>query len=174
MKELIEDFRKFLTETENNLENYDSAGSLSLYHYTDAKQESLVLDPGHKKGSYSRREFDTASTPRVFFYLDPSQKESFFSSSTLYTTTVPTDRVYDFRNDPAGYRQAQSEEFPKGHRHPVYGLRKGMEWDEILEDIREDFDGIYYSTANFDVVAWFKPIEVAPVSDEEKAALEEA
>jgi hypothetical protein len=174
MKHLIGDFRKFLIETNNNLENYDHGGQVTLYHYTSTKQESLVLDPEHKKSHYSRREFDTASTPRVFFYLDPSQKERFFSSSTLYTATVPAARVYDFRNDPLGYRQVQSEEFPKGHRHPVYGLRKGMEWDEILEDIREDFGGIYYSTANFDVVAWFKPIEVTPVSDEEKAALEEA
>jgi len=169
VKDLIEDFRKFLTETENDLASYDKGGTLSLYHYTTAKQDPLVLDPKHEKGSYSRREFDTASTPRVFFYLDPNQKEHFFNSSTLYTTAVPTNRVYDFRNDPLGYRQVQSEEFPKGHRHPVYGLRKGIEWDEILEDIREDFDGIYYSTANFDVVAWFSPIEVTPVSDEDKA-----
>ena len=58
------------------------------------------------------------------------------------------------------------------HRHPVYGMRKGMEWDEMLEHIRESYDGIYYSTPNMDIVAWFHPVEVTRVTPEEQAQLE--
>jgi len=137
---------------------------MSLYHYTKPDKETILLDPKHEKSYYSRNEFETASTPRVFFYVDPSQKERFFGISNLYTTVVPSSRVYDFTADPEGYKEKI--------RHPVYGLRKGVEWDELLETIREDYDGIFYSTANFDVVAWFQPIEVERVPEEEKRRLE--
>jgi hypothetical protein len=162
VKQLIEDFKRFLTEAQKS--DYDQGGTMTLYHYARPKQETLTLDPKYQKSSYSRREFETASTPRVFFYVDPKQKESFFSSSTLYKVDISTNKVYDLRNDPEGYKEKI--------RHPVYGLRKGMEWDELLETIRENYDGIYYSTPHMDIVAWFHPIEVNRVSPEEQAQLE--
>jgi hypothetical protein len=162
MKKLIKDFKKFLTEALMN--DYDQGGTMTLYHYARPKEETLTLDPKYQKSSYSRREFETASTPRVFFYVDPTQKERFFSSSNLYKVDVPTNRVYDLQGDPEGHF--------KMHRHPVYGMRKGMEWDEMLEHIRESYDGIYYSTPNMDIVAWFHPVEVTRVTPEEQAQLE--
>ena len=162
MKKLIQDFKKFLTEAQKS--DYDQGGTMTLYHYARPKQQALTLDPKYQKSSYSRREFETASTPRVFFYADPKHKEGFFSSSTLYRVDVPANRVYDLRNDPEGHFEM--------HRHPVYGMRKGIEWDEMLEHIRESYDGIYYSTPNMDIVAWFHPIEVTQVSPEEQAQLE--
>ena len=162
MKKLIKDFKEFLTEAQ--MSDYDHGGTMTLYHYARPKQESLTLDPKYQKSSYSRNEFETASTPRVFFYVDPSHKEGFFSSSVLYKVDVSANRVYDLRNDPEGHFEM--------HRHPVYGMRKGMEWDEMLEHIRESYDGIYYSTSNMDIVAWFHPIEVTRVPPEEEAQLQ--
>ena len=54
----------------------------------------------------------------------------------------------------------------------VAELRKGVEWDELMETIREEYGGIFYSLSNFDVVAWFHPIEVERVPEEEKRRLE--
>ena len=164
MKSIEENFRKFLSEAPRA--SYINNGMIRLYHYTKPDKETIVLDPKFPKSYYSRNEFETASTPRVFFYVDPSQKERFFGISNLYTTEVPASQVYDFTNDPEGYREKV--------RHPVYGLRKGVEWDELLETIREKYDGIFYSTANFDVVAWFQPIEVQRVSEDEKRRLEDS
>ena len=162
MKDIQQKFRQFLAEAPRS--SYIQDGMIRLYHYTKPEKESIVLDPKHPKSYHSRNEFETASTPRTFFYVDPSQKERFFGISNLYTTEVPASQVYDFTNDPEGYKEKI--------RHPVYGLRKGVEWDELLEAIREDYDGIFYSTSNFDVVAWFQPIEVRRVPNDEKRRLE--
>jgi hypothetical protein len=88
----------------------------------------------------------------------------FRSGVPLFTVDVPANRVYDFKNDPEGYIEK--------NKHPIYGLRKGEEWNTLLEDIREDYDGIFYSTNRFDVVAWFRPIEVTRTSEEEQSRLE--
>ena len=162
MKNITENFRQFLSEAPKD--SYTKDGMIRLYHYTRPDKETIVLDPKHPKSHYSRNEFETASTPRTFFYVDPSQRERFFGISNLYTTEVPASRVYNFAADPEGYKEKI--------RHPVYGLRKGVEWDELLEAIREDYDGIFYSTSNFDVVAWFQPLEVERVPEEEKRNLE--
>jgi hypothetical protein len=162
MKKLIKDFTNFLSEAQ--LSDYDKDGRVTLYHYAAPREEMLVLDPKYPKSSYSRNEFATASTPRVFFYVDPKQKEHFFSSAALYTVDVPANQVYNLSKDTEGYIEKI--------RHPVYGLRKGVEWDELLETIREEYDGIYYSTPHMDVVAWFHPIPVSRVPSEEQAQLE--
>ena len=163
MKSFEQDFRKFLTEAE--LGQYVDNGQVTLYHYTKNPSESLVLDPNYKKSHYSSNEFEVAQTPRVFFYTDPKQRETFFRAGIpLFTTRVDAGRIYDFKNDPEGYIEK--------NRHPVYGLRKGEEWNTLLEDIREDYDGIFYSTNRFDVVAWFQPIEVNKVPKGEQARLE--
>jgi len=163
MKNIINNFRKFLAE--GQLSDYNKDGTVTLYHYTKHPEDSLVLDPEYKKTHHSRKEFETAQTPRVFFYAEPRQREIFFKRGIpLFTTQVDASRIYDFRNDPEGYIEK--------NRHPVYGLRKGEEWNTLLEDIRDSYDGIFYSTRNFDVIAWFKPIEVNKVSEEEQARLE--
>ena len=162
MKKIVKDFREFLTEAQAS--EYNHSGVITLYHYNRTDEEGLVLDPDHRRGSHSTREFETATTPRIFFYLDPQHRERFFQRASLYKVDVPANRVYDLRNDPEGHIAM--------HKDPVYGLRKGMEWDDLLEHIRESYDGIFYSTSNFDVVAWFHPIEVTRVSPEEQAQLE--
>jgi hypothetical protein len=47
-----------------------------------------------------------------------------------------------------------------------------MEWDEMLEHIRESYDGIFYSLDSFDVVSLFIPYDATKVPKEEQAQLE--
>jgi len=162
MTNIHKNFREFLAEAPR--ESYIKDGMIRLYHYTKPDKETIVLDPEYQKNYYSRNEFEIATTPRTFFYVDPRQKESFFGISNLYTTDVPASQVYNLSTDPEGFKDKV--------RHPVYGLRKGVEWDELMETIREEYGGIFYSLSNFDVVAWFHPIEVERVPEEEKRRLE--
>ena len=99
MNSFEQDFRKFLTEAE--LGQYVDDGQVTLYHYTKNPSDSLVLDPNYKKSHYSSKEFEVAQTPRLFFYTDPKQRETFFRAGVpLFTTKVDAGRIYDFKNDP--------------------------------------------------------------------------
>ena len=168
MKKLLKDFKKFLTEAQ--MSDYNEAGSLALYHYAPVDQEEITVDPKYfadkaKRSSFSMREYETSTVPRTFWYVDLKQRERQVSSGRhLYQASLPASRIYDFNNDPEGHK--------KMHRHPVYGLRKGMEWDEMLEHIRESYDGIFYSLSNFDVVALFNPQDAIRVPEEEQAQLQ--
>ena len=158
MKSLLENFKDFLFEEKARKEKYDQGGKMTLYHYAMPNKDSLVLDPKFKRGSYSRREYEVADTPRVFFYVDPDHKERFFINRELYKVDVPTNRVYDLGADP--------EDFIGQIRHPVYGLRKGVEWNTLLETIREKYDGVFYDTGRLHIVVWFHPIEVNRTQEE--------
>ena len=168
MKSFEQSFREFLTEAE--LGQYVDGGEINLYHYTKHSGDSLVLDPKYfadraTRSTFSRNEYEVSQVPRTFYYVDPKQRETFFGAGVpLFTTSLPASRIYDFKNDPQGYKEK--------NKHPVYGLRKGEEWNTLLEDIREDYDGIFYSTNKFDVVALFHPTEVNKVSREEQERLE--
>jgi hypothetical protein len=158
MKHLMENFREFLTEDKARKNIYDQGGVIPLYHYATPDADSLVLDPHYKRGSYSTREYEVADTPRVFFYVDPDHQERFFLNRKLYKVDVPTDRVYDLGEDP--------EDFIEQVKHPVYGLRKGEEWNTLLETIREKYDGVFYDTGRLHIVVWFRPIEVQRAEEE--------
>ena len=168
MKKLIKDFKKFLTEAQ--MGDYDEGGSLTLYHYAPTDQEEIIVDPKYfadtaKRSSFSMREYETSTVPRTFWYVDLGQREVQVSSGrNLYQATILANRIYDFRNDPEGHKEM--------HRHRVYGLRKGMEWNTMLEHIRESYDGIFYSLSNFDVVSLFVPYGATRVSQDEQAQLE--
>ncbi len=164
MKKLINEFKEFLNEEKAKKEQYVSGGNMTLYHYSNPDVDSLTLDPEYGAQSYSRNDYILADTPRVFFYVDPKEKESFFATSKMFTVNVPANRVYDL--------SADDEDYIPAVRHPIYGLRAGEEWNTLLEKIREDYDGIFYDTGRIKIVAWFKPIEVNRVSEDEKASLE--
>lgn len=83
------------TLTQNNV--------LTLYHYSNVDKESFILDPkkfGEK--SFTRSEKKVSDYPRIFFYLDPDDKERFYRSNAyhLYTVDVPRNQVYHLNNDP--------------------------------------------------------------------------
>ena len=164
----MENFKKFLTEAQKS--DYESGGELMLFHYAPVDAEAIVVDPKYfadraKRSSFTMREYETSTVPRTFWYVDPQQRERQVSQGRqLYQATIPAGEIYDFRNDPEGYK-------PK-HRHPIYRLRKGEEWNTLLEDIRDSYAGIYYSLNAFDVVSLFIPYEATRVPPEEQARLE--
>jgi len=158
MKLLIENFKKYISE--ESLGDFSDEGMVNLYHYTHRRnvegKDSIILNPKHfvtNKNSYSNSEWDTSRYPRIFFYTDYNNKEPIVDGALL-STSVPTNEIYDLKNDPEGYM--------KKHRHPTYGLRKQMEWETMMKDIHSSYKGIYYSIGKPNVVAWFNPIEVFP------------
>ena len=168
MKKLMENFKKFLTEAQKG--DYEAGGELMLFHYAPVDAESIIVDPKYfadraKRSSFTMREYETSTVPRTFWYVDPQQRERQVAQGRqLYQATISAGEIYDFRNDPEGYK-------PK-HRHPIYKLRKGEEWNTMLEDIRSKYSGVYYSLRAFDVVSLFIPYEAIRVSPEEQARLE--
>ena len=158
MKLLIENFKKYISE--ESLGDFSDEGMVNLYHYTNPRnvegKDSIILDPQYfvnSRGAYSKREWETSRYPRTFFYTDYENKEPIVNG-TLLSTSVPTNEIYDLKNDPEGYVEK--------HRHPKYGLRKQMEWETMMKDIHSSYNGIYYSIGKPNVVAWFNPIEVFP------------
>ena len=168
MKKIMENFKKFLTDAQKS--DYESDGQMEIYHYAPVDMDEILVDPKYfadraKRSSFTMREYETSTVPRTFWYVDPKQRERQVAQGRkLYKTTIPTTEIYDFRNDPEGFK--------KKHRHPTYGLRKGEEWNNMLEDIRDNYAGIYYSLSAFDVVSLFVPYEANRVSSEEQAQLE--
>ena len=158
MKLLIENFKKYISE--ESLGDFSDEGMVNLYHYTNPRnvegRDSIILDPQYfvnSRGAYSKREWETSRYPRTFFYTDYENKEPIINGA-LVSTSVPTNEIYDLKNDPEGYVEK--------HRHPTYGLRKQMEWETMMKDIHSSYRGIYYSIGKPNVVAWFNPIEVFP------------
>jgi len=168
MKKLMENFKKFLTEAQKT--DYEEGGEMVLYHYAPVDAEQITVDPKYfsdraKRSHFTMREYETSTVPRTFWYVDVAQRERQVASGrNLYQASIAAADIYDFRNDPEGHKEM--------HRHPVYGLRKGVEWNEMLEHIRESYAGIYYSLNNFDVVSLFVPYEATRVPPEEQAELE--
>ena len=170
MKSLLENFNKSLL-TETSLGDYINDGKISLYHYAPSRlnAESLTIDPKYfadraTRNSYTRNEYAISTVPRTFYYADPRQRELHVAQgSSLYQAHIPADRIYDLRSDPDGYI--------KKVRHPVYGLRKGEEWNDLLEAIRNDYDGIFYG-GRFDVISLFIPYDAVRLSDEKRQEVE--
>ena len=168
MKKIMENFKKFLTEAQ--MSDYDQGGEINIYHYAPVDASDIIVDPAYfadraKRSSFTMREYETSTVPRTFWYVDPQQRERQVAQGRkLYQATIPAGEIYDFRNDPQEYKMK--------HRHPTYGLRKGEEWNHMLEDIRESYAGVYYSLNAFDVVSLFIPYEATRVSPEEQAHLE--
>lgn len=167
MKTLLQGFKGFLAE--GQMSDYVKADTMDLYHYAAADSDSIVVDPKYfsdraKRSSFSRNEYAISTVPRTFWYVDPKQRERFVATGRkLYVAKISANSIYDFRNDPQGYREK--------HRHETYGLRKGMEWNTMLEDISQSYEGIYYSLG-FDVVSLFVPFTAARVPEEERANIE--
>ena len=182
MKNLIDNFRKFLKE--GQLSDYDDNGEVRLYHYMDLgygeKPETVVIDPSRfGQASYSRNEKQRSNFPRSFFYLHPRQRERMVAAGkALYTTQVPAASLYDFREDHLGYDRVKSEEHPNGLIDPdtptqrLYMGDDEHSWGDLFRKVSEDYEGMFYSLRSFDVVVLFKPIEASLVPAEDRDALE--
>lgn len=156
MKKILESFKRFLTEAQ--LEEYNDQGMMTLYHYGQSKDNELVLEPDYfisNTSRHTRKEKEVSNVPRVFFYADKNNTEAIIArdwNRALFKTQVQHSEIYDLKKDPEGY--------VKQVRHPDFGLRKGMEWNDLLNLIKENYSGVFYSIGRPDVVAWFKPIKV--------------
>ena len=156
MRELIESFKRLVLE--NQLADYDAGGTMPLYHYTNRTQEDeLTLNPEYfltHGSSYSMREREASRVPRVFFYptIDPKKTERMVTGGAhLFSVDVPTSQIYDLKRDPKGFIEQIS--------HPTFGLRKGVEMTELLNAIRAQYRGAFYTQPNgIDMVIWFEPI----------------
>lgn len=157
-------------------------GVVKLYHYADAKDEELVLDPTRfGESAFSRREKQRSEVPRVFFYVDPSQKESFFSGRELYTTQVPESLIYNLDQD--------SDRMKKNPEFKINAYSDAIDYDSILQHLsgwrypdgwgkpaaktgEQRYGGAYYDVGSFQCVAWFDYISVRKVSQDERDSLE--
>ena len=164
MRKLINQFKGYLTENRARKEDFDQGGIITLYHYPKPDTETLVLDPKYGAQYYSKNDYIVSDVPRVFFYVDPADKERYFYGYNMFRVDVPSNQVYDLTADDQGYVAAA--------RHPIYGLRNREEWNVLLEKIREDYGGVFYDTGRLKIVTWFSPIEVSRVPQEEQAQLE--
>lgn len=116
MKKLIENFRRFAEDSQTKMK--------TLYHFTDSDKPEIVLDPLYAQqnpGSHSRNEWNSSMVPRVFFYVDLRDQESFFNSSKLYSTQVPADEIYDLASDKKGFLKKNEYE--------------RVDFDQLLRDI---------------------------------------
>jgi hypothetical protein len=161
MKKILKRFKNFLTE--GSLADYNSQGAMTLYHYSKSPEKELTLDPEFfisNTSMHTRKEKEVSDVPRVFFYADKDNTEALVArdyNRKLFKTQVPHAEVYDLKTDPEGYI--------KQVRHPTFGLRKGMEWNDLLNLIKENYNGVFYSIGQPDVVAWFKPIKVHRIEE---------
>ena len=147
MNSFEQDFRKFLTEAE--LGQYVDDGQVTLYHYTKNPSESLVLDPNYKKSHYSSKEFEVAQTPRVFFYTDPKQRETFFRAGIpLFTTKVDAGRIYDFKNDPEGYVEKNRHKMTKTAKQHTNMPNSMVVWNFFIHKVEKYTNCICSSTNN--------------------------
>ena len=109
MKKIMENFKKFLTEAQKG--DYVVSGEMMLFHYAPVEAEAIIVDPRYfadraKRSSFTMREYETSTVPRTFWYVDPKQREKQVAQGRkLYQATIPAEDIYDFRNDPEGYKK---------------------------------------------------------------------
>lgn len=157
-----------------------NAGLTNLYHYSTSNNDTLVLNPlKFGDNPHSRREKNASDVPRVFFYVDPKEreKELFDPRYNLFTTSVPSDQIYDLKQDPLGLYQKHGKfgiheilTFLSGW-HRVSGGWARLPPEKKPEAVK-NIKGARYDLGRFKVVIWFEPITVTKVEPEQKAEME--
>ena len=179
LKKLIKEVKKQVLR--EALEEYVKPdGTVDLYHYSKVDHDAVTLDPEyflHSRNPYSKNEWGKAATPRLFFYLDPKEKERYFASMPLYKAAVPASQIYDLNKDQEGVVQRVRE----GGIYPgIFNYEEllnelsgweqvGKNWEKTSKGLHP---GVYYKNSQFSVMIYFEPIEVIRVTEEEKQELE--
>ena len=150
MKDIFKLWNRYLKEA--TLSDYEQGDRLTLYHYSRADSDKLILDPEHflsGRNSFSKREHEKSQVPRTFFYLDPAQAEPIVKSGrNLYTVSVNPSDIYDLKSDPKGIITSS--------RQPGAFF---VDYNKVFNTIKREYKGAYYGTPSFDVVAWFESIQ---------------
>lgn len=176
MKNILSKWRSFLL-TEELGAYAKEQGQVTLYHYSQANEETLTLDPERflEHNQYSRNDFNSSSLPRVFFYVDLEHAEAMVKQgATLYTTQVSAEDIYDMSIDDLDLKK-------KAMRYPGIAASIDFDWllrslagaipehwtsKSILPEGTPPYKGAFYTLRNMDVVVWFHPIEVRRASEE--------
>lgn len=143
MKQILENWRQY------------AEGTSRLYHYSDADEASVVLNPQHfltQRNPYTKRDYATSGQPRSFFYTDLEKvEEQVASGRNLYYVDVPSQQIYDIMTDPDRLKEKS-----KG----PYGL--ALNFDELFQNIVDHgYKGANYSIgAGINVVVWFEHVEI--------------
>jgi len=137
---------------------------MELFHYTNkTAADTLLLECAKHFGAnpFSKREKAAASTPRTFFYLDPSQRETWFDNSKdLFSVTVEDSQVYDLLSDPLALK-------PKADKGTFIDL------DKLFALVTTaGFIGAKFKNSQFAGVIVFTPITATKVPDSRRKTLE--
>ena len=175
MKSLLHKWRKFLIL--EGLEHYAVGGKIRLYHYSEAKDETLTLDPDYflsRGSSFTRRDRDVSGQPRIFFYTNLDHAESIVKAGrSLYTAFVDTNKVYDLTKDPEGLLK-KSRPYPEINQPDIDKVLRSLadkSQADGPEGIRDEegqlYFGVFYRVGGVDMVNLFEPIEVHKFNPED-------
>jgi hypothetical protein len=141
-------------------------GNVVLYHVTSIppnRNGNILLHPvkaAKNVHTYSRKEFEVTSFPRLFFYLDPEDRhKDTVSGEFLYQTTVPASQIYLMEKDPESFKEKAEVDGHFSFHYYMYLLK------------RAGYIGGYYNTGltmgtnHMDVVILWVPIKATLVPD---------
>jgi hypothetical protein len=173
MYDILKGWKKYLLS--ERLQDFAQDGMIKLYHYTRAGSESILLDPERfktQRNSWSRREYNTSSFPRVFFYLDTEKTERDIAIGIPLVATVSAEDIYDLHADEENLLQKSKKAsgLVVADMHKVLKSLAGKDfaskgYEEHFKPIRAPdakiYKGVHYSINYGDtpVVAWFEEIE---------------
>jgi hypothetical protein len=124
-------------------------GKVKLYHYAKSDAPELLIDPKKflsGRGSYSRRDFQLSGKARSFWYLNPADREVFFSRANLYSGYVKADKIYNLLKDHLGLKEESK-------------YVASIDFDKLFRLVEEaGYQGVYYKPG-FDVVNMFVKVK---------------
>ena len=142
----------------DELPNYVKNGRVTGYHYLsqnriDEPKKKVILNPDKiGQNLHSKAELRASPMPRVFFYVDLRDKESYFSMDPLYKAEMDVTFIYSFPSDPLGIVAKIIGEGHSPHK--------------LLYFLKEyGYKGTYYQVPGMRLLNWFYPIE-ATLTDE--------
>jgi hypothetical protein len=134
-------------------------GMLTLYHYAPDDFDGGVLDPSRfGAGTYTSRDLRASDVPRVFFYLNPGDREQWFTGRRLFSAQVPASSIFDIENGDPKVLDASRTSSGRIDPHELFLNVKGA-----------GYKGIKYDAGGMPLVAYFEPIAVEPVQQEKFA-----
>jgi hypothetical protein len=134
----------------SSIQDFTKKGKIRLFHYSSTYAKFLDLDPKRfGQSSYTQTEKKVLPTPRIFFYLDITEREPFFKGANLYYVDVPIRSIYDVNIDHLGL--------------------KGRDIGLMVSNIRKaGYTGIYTIGRGFKCVEWFEPITVKLTTEKQQ------
>lgn len=185
MKKIIENWNKWVTSESVGpalpMSKYVDSGMLHLYHYSGATSPSILLDPKRfqsGRNSWSMREYNISSFPRVFFYVDNSKTEVDIARGAPYEVSVSASDIYDLIEDPEGILERSIEKYAAtANMHRVLKALAGKDKPHpsaphLFTPIRDEgaklYKGVYYTINDrtIPVVAWFDEIQASRPTEE--------